>query len=179
MTILTQYLPETFAVTAEQLYAFTFPCADPSVVEVYEDISDTERTLIPITHYTLTFDGLFDLPLLTQGKIQFTVPHDPDATGVTIERNTLIAQTTSFPSSEQFRENNVEFVLDKAMMICQEIATRKCEVSVSLPMTQEITFDAYDRFTAGALNFQVDKTIQILQQIDSSALDCRAIPEDT
>ena len=59
MTILEQYAPETFSITAEQLYLFTFPCADRSVVEVYENVSDTERYLIPVTDYTLTFDGLF------------------------------------------------------------------------------------------------------------------------
>jgi hypothetical protein len=179
MTILEQYAPENFAITEEQLYLFTFPAADSSVVEVYENVSDTERYLMPVTDYTLTFNGFFDLPLLTQGQVQFTVPHGAGVTSVTIERNTLIAQTTAFPSVEQFRENNVEFTLDKAMMICQEVFQRKCDTVVNTAMTQELTFDPYDTFMASLVNFQVDKTFTILQEIDASALDCRAFPEDT
>jgi hypothetical protein len=183
MTILEQYAPETYDINAEQEYAFTFPAADPSVVEVYENIPNEEfRYLIPVTDYRLEFSGTFDLPVLTQGTVIFNVPHRTDVTSVTIERNTLIAQTVALPAGgrqNEFREDIIEFTLDKAMMICQELSQRKCDVVVNTAMTQEIIFGPYDTFSAALVNFQVNKTFVILQEIDSTALDCRAFPEDT
>jgi hypothetical protein len=183
MTILEQYEPESYNVNTAQVYEFTFPCADPSVVEVYENVDEVTRYLLPVTDYQLTFEGTFDLPLLTQGTVTFNVPHREDVTSVTFERNTLIAQTVVLPSLgsfNSFRGDIIEFTLDKAMMICQEITVRKCaEIPDDLPMTQEIIFGAYDTFSASLVNFQVDKTIQILQQIDASAIDCRDKPEQT
>jgi hypothetical protein len=180
MTILEQYEPETYAINDEQVYPFTFPCADPSVVEIYENIPDDEiRYLIPVPDYRLTFDGTFDLPLLTQGTITYNIPHREGVTSITVERNTLIAQTVALPSVSSFREDIIEFTLDKAMMICQELSQRKCDVGVNTAMTQEIVFGPYDTFSASLVNFQVNKTFVILQEIDSTALDCRAFPEDT
>ena len=184
MTILSQYAPETYALNDAQIYSFTFPAADPSVVEVYENIGGetTFRYLIPVSDYTLLFAGTFDLPLLTQGTVEFSVPHRTGVTSITIERNTLIAQTVSLPAGgrgQEFREDIIEFSLDKAMMICQELSNRKCDVVVNTAMTQELVFGPYDTFSAALVNFQVAKTFTILNEIDSTAQDCRATPEDT
>jgi hypothetical protein len=182
MTIRDQYAPETYAINDEQVYPFTFPAADPSVVELYENIPGAQdRYLIPVQDYRLTFAGTFDLPLLTQGTITYNVPHRPGVTSITVERNTLIAQTVSLPagSQTQFREDIIEFSLDKAMMICQELFIRKCDTVVNTAMTQELIFGPYDTFSASLVNFQIDKTLTILQEIDNSAEDCRATPEDT
>jgi hypothetical protein len=182
MTILEQYAPETYSINAAQVYTFTFPAADPSVVEVYENVDATTRYLLPVTAYRLEFIGTIDLPLLTQGRIIFTIPHMTDVVSITVERNTLINQTVSLPAGgrqQEFREDIIEFTLDKAMMICQELSQRKCDVGVNTLMTQEIMFGAYDKFSAALVNFQVDKTFTILQEIDNTALPCNAFPEDT
>jgi hypothetical protein len=183
VTILEQYAPETYATNAEQVYSFTFPAADPSVVEVYENVAGEDfRYLIPVADYQLTFAGTFDLPILTQGTVTFNVPHREGTTSINIERNTLIAQTVSLPAGgrqQEFRENIIEFTLDKAMMICQELSQRKCDVVVNTAMTQELIFGPYDTFSAALVNFQVNKTFVILQEIDASAEDCRATPEET
>lgn len=177
MTILTQYAPEEFTLTDEREYAFTFPAADDGAVEVYEIIDEGEGPLryrVPVQDYTLRWNTTSPrYPLKQNGVVQFSRLHATYATKVVIERNTFIDQTIDFPHRHSpFNGRMVEFAFDKAMMICQELAERKCQVDVTTPMTQEIVFASYDDFKASVVNFQVNKTFTILQEIDASAEDC-------
>jgi hypothetical protein len=74
----------------------------------------------------------------------------------------------------------IEYTLDKHMMICQEIAYRKCDADVGdLEMTQLIEFEPYTPLLAAELNFQIQKTFDILEAIANSAEDCRDRLDET
>lgn len=183
MTILTQYSPEEFLLDDSLSYSFTFPAADDAAVEVYEiiDVEGTEyRYRVPITDYSLIWNTSEPrYPLRQNGVITFSRAHSSGSVAVSIERNTLIDQTADFPFRDGgFNSRAVEFALDKAMMICQEIASRKCNVVTTTPMTQEIVFRNYGYFPEKHINFQMQKTFDILAEIDASGDDCSETPGD-
>lgn len=176
MTILDAYAPEEFDVNAEKEYQFTFPAVDNDSVEVYEIILEDGieyQYLVPIQDYTLRWDDTnLRYPLLDRGKVTFDREHSVGCVRVRIVRNTLIDQTIDMPVYGAFNSRMVEFGLDKATMIAQEIADRKCNATTVTPITQEIVFGAYDFFPAKNLNFAVEKLYDILAEIKASADDC-------
>lgn len=183
MTILTAYAPEAFATNDDREYSFTFPAADDAAVEVYEIITEDAvdyRYLVPRQDYSLSWNTASPrYPLKQNGKVTFSRRHSVNTSSLSIERNTLIDQTWDLPNKTgAFNGRMVEFAFDKATMICQEIADRKCNASTTTPITQLIEFASYDDFKAEVLNFAVDKLYDILFEIDASADDCSETPED-
>jgi hypothetical protein len=182
MTILDPYTPYASTDLTTDTHGFDFPVSSPDAVEVYEIVRLTDNTLyqylVPPGDYTLTFSSPQRTPSLSGGKVEFLRDYYTQTEEIRIKRNTLIDQTVDFPSFTAFNGRMVEYALDKATMICQEIADRKCNVVVATPMTQEIIFDGYRTFDAEALNFATDKLYQILLEIDQSADDCTDTPEN-
>lgn len=180
MTILTAYAPNELDLTSDRVYKFDFPAADDRSVEVYEIIDvdgDELRYLVPVQDYTLTWNSPNPrYPLKRNGKVTFNRRHSVDTLRVSIERNTLIAQLIDFPKYQPFKTRMVEFAFDKATMIFQEIAERKCNASTTTPITQEITFGSYEDIRANELNFAVQKLFDIAQEIKDSADDCVEVP---
>lgn len=176
--ILDIYQPERFDVNADMEYQFSFEHVGLQSIEVYELDADSNRTLVGPTDYTAAF-GVDRLPLYAGGTITFSRPHTPGTERVAIERNTRITQLVDFPTGRNFPAVMVEYTLDKATMICQELVARKCDAVATTPMTQTITFHPYGYFPAAAINSALDKLIAILNEIDGTAEDCRDRPGDT
>lgn len=178
MTILTEdaYVPYKSSDLTTDSHPFDFPFASPDAIEVYEIVRLSDgilyQYLLPLQDYTLTWDSPYRTPTLSEGRITWNRPYYSQTEQVRILRNTLIDQTVDMPNFQAFNGRMVEYALDKATMICEEIATRKCNTLVTTPMTQEIIFDGYRSFDAEALNFATDKLFQILLEIDQSADDC-------
>ena len=179
MTVTTIYAPEEYAVNDDREYSFTFPAADDKSIEVYEIIlvdAIEYAYLVPVQDYKLVWNTPEPrYPLKQNGVVTFSRNHSAGAVRVRFERNTLIDQTIDFPIGARtaFNGRMVEYAFDKAMIITQEIAQRKCNVVVSsYPLTQEILFSSYDYFPAAQINYAVEKQYTILQEIDASGDDC-------
>lgn len=176
MTILVDYLPNSFVTNDDRRYVFDFPAADDQSIEVYEilNINGTDfRYLVPVQDYTLTWNSPFPrYPLKINGVVEFTRRHSVNTTAIVIERNTLIDQTIDFKNVSDFKTRDIEFAFDKATMICQEIAERKCDVATVTPITQEVVFGSYEDIRASELNFAMQKIYDILFEIDQSGQDC-------
>jgi len=176
--ILSQYAPESFLPTAAKKYAFVFENVGPESIEVWEADVAGIRSLIPASGYNIRLQPDL-LPLYRGGVIEFTRAHLAGTVGITVERNTRITQLLDFTQAEDFPARMIEFALDKATIICQELVLRKCTAVTSTPLTQTITFQPYGYFPAAAITAALAKITLILKEIDESAGDCRATPEGT
>lgn len=171
--ILEAYAPEEYNVNVDQFYRFTFPCVGADAIEVYEVLSTGKRIRVPLQHFTIQFASAPRDPLKSQGSVQFTKAHTSNTELVRIERNTFMDQVVDFKRYYAFNTRMIEFALDKLTMIAQEIAERKCDVGVTVPITQEITFGSYWAIQAQQVNRALEKINRILFEIDQSGSDCR------
>lgn len=186
MTIRDQYAPVTTAIAnydSGQEFIFDFSFIDNSSIEVYEIIvvdGTSYRYLVPVTDYIIYPNGSPRYPVRRGGRVVFTRRLSAGAVDVVIERNTLIDQTIDFPTVRVFNPRMVEIAADKATLIAQELAERKCSADVgTLTLTQEVTVSQYDDLKGSVVQFMVDKLTSILLAIDQTADDCRATPELT
>jgi hypothetical protein len=171
--IIEAYAPEEYSVNGDRFYRFTFPSVGADAIEVYEVLSTGHRIRVPLQDYTLRFASAPRDPLKYRGSVQFLRAHTDDTELVRIERNTFMDQVVDFKRYTAFNTRMIEFALDKLTMIAQEIANRKCDVGVSVPITQEITFGSYWAIQAQQVNRALEKINRILFEIDQSGSDCR------
>lgn len=181
MTVLVDYVPESYAVTEDGAYTFTLEHVGPEAIEIYEVDSGGVRTLVPVSSYGISYRqrNLTDAPLKRGGQIQFTTPHSDSAVSISVERNTRIDQTLDFPTSAPFPETMVEFIFDKAIMICQEIGERKCNAETTVPILQPINFLRYGTLRAEEVDYMMQRIFDILYDFRNSADSCSAYPEYT
>ena len=112
-------------------------------------------------------------------EITFTRPHSEGTVKISLERNTLIDQTIDLPKhAKAYNGRIIGVAFDKATMIFQEIAQRKCNVNVTTPITQTVDWTAYDDFRAEVLKASVDKLYAIANEIKNTGDDCTFNPED-
>jgi len=178
MTIIVGYNPQDQALTPNRVYSADFPFSERSSIEVYELI-DGLRYLVPVNDYTLEVFGDTRYSIYDNARITFSRVHSLGTTAVRIERNTLIDQTVDFPKVSPFIGRMVEYTLDKATLICQEIAERKCLVNVTTPITQTKNFTGYFGFNAADINAAVAKLYAIMLEIDQTGEDCSERPDET
>jgi hypothetical protein len=188
MTVRDVYAPVSTDITSYeegQVYSFGFTFLENSSIEVYEIIpvdGTNFRYLVPVTDYTIRpINQTSRYPVKNGGEVTFTRRHSAGATSVVIERNTLIDQTIDFPSApEVFNIRQIEIAADKATLIAQELAVRKCLADTGdLDLQQKVVIRQYGDLKGSVINFMLDKLTAILLAIDQSAEDCRATPEDT
>jgi hypothetical protein len=183
----TFYVPVVVAYTGQEEIAFLLENSGASSIEVWIITDGGIRYLMPVQNYGLSLPS--NRPLFNGGTIIFTAEVPVQTASISIERNTPIVQVTDYQlaggfsnqshSSASFPSPSIEFALDKATMIAQEIAYRKCNAVVTIDMDQLISFTRYTQFTAAMLNGALDKLTAILLEIDTSADDCRDCPEET
>lgn len=171
--ILEAYAPEEYSTNSDRFYRFTFPSVGKEAIEVYEVLSTGHRVRVRQQEYTIEFASSPRDPLKYRGSVQFLRNHTADTELVRIERNTFMDQVVDFKQWSRFNTRMIEFSLDKLTMIAQEIAQRKCDVGVSVPITQEITFGSYWAIQAQQVNRALEKINRILFEIDQSGSDCR------
>lgn len=167
------YTPEEYSVNADQFYRFTFPCVGAEAVEVYEVLSTGRRMRARLQDYTIRFASAPRDPLKYRGFVEFHRPHTAGTELVRVERNTFMDQVVDFKQYTPFNTRMIEFTLDKLTMIAQELAERKCDATVTVPITQEIAFGSYWAIQAQQVNRALEKINRILFEIDQSGSDCR------
>jgi hypothetical protein len=158
-------------------YQFNYNYIEDSSIEVYELIKEgdtTYRYLVPVTeYYVKPKTNRPRYPVKDGAEIKFTRNHSVGTVGVRIERNTLIDQTADFPKHHTpYNGRMVGVAFDKATMIFQEIAKRKCDVVTTTPLTQEVDWTAYDDFKKSVLKASVDKLFAIALEIDTTGENC-------
>lgn len=179
MTVESSYEPELFqknaAYNGYPLYWFTMESIGLEAIEVYEvdALADT-KTLIPITDYYINFPST--PPIYDGGIVVFTRQHPENVTHVRLERNTRITQLVDFPQVGIFHPDSFEFALDKATMICQEIAARKCDDPEGTPgvtyISQTVDFYSGGLFTADVIEATMQKLVDIIIEIEASKEEC-------
>ena len=179
MTVLNEsYAPTLIPYTeGVDVYSFEYEIIGPDAFELWYVDTNDDRTLASPDRYYVTFTG--SAPLWNGGTVTLTKPPLDGTTTLSLERNTPLTQLLDFGEWSAFPLRMVEFTLDKHTMICQELASRKCTVTVSGGMTQLISFDPYTPFYADEVTYALDKIIDILNEISSTSTDCSTTPEDT
>ena len=172
--ILEDYAPEEYATNAERFYRFTFPSVGQEAIFVFEVLSTGKRVPVRQQDMVISFASSPRDPLKYQGSVRLLRPHTEGTELVRIERNTFMDQVVDFKTFTPFNTRMIEFTFDKLTMIAQEINDRKCNTSVSVAITQEVTFGSYWSITAGQINRCLEKITRILFEIDQSGTDCRA-----
>jgi len=172
----TSYTPVVVAYTGQTEIDFLLENSGPESIEVWV-IANSIRYLMPVQNYAIQMLG--PRPLFNGGTVLFTTAVPDEAESISIERNTRITQLNDYQTVASFPSPSIEFALDKATMIAQAIAYRKCNVVTTIDMDQVISFVRYTQFTAGMFNAALDKITAILLEIDTSADDCRNCPEQT
>ena len=168
---------------ANRVYRFGYNYIEDSSIEVYELITEdavTYKYLVPVTDYDLKpLTNRPRYPVKDGVQVRFSRLHSVGTVGVRIERNTLIDQVADFPRhANSYNGRMVGLAMDKATMIFQEIAKRKCQVVTTTAVTQEVDWTAYDDFKQTVLKFSVDKLFAIALEIDTTGEDCEARIED-
>lgn len=161
-------------------YRVEMEIVGPEALELWYLDADENRTLAPTDHYTARLSGVA-IPIYNALFFTLNPVKIPEGTvQISVERNTPITQLLDFKEFGVFPMRDIEYTLDKHMMICQEIAYRKCDADVGgLEMTQLISFDPYTPLYANEVQFSVQKLIDILLAIATSAESCRDRPEET
>ena len=182
MTVTTAfYQPVTMAYDPlVDTYRAQIEMIGPEAFELWYVDANEARTLAPPDHYTVRFSGqaipIYDALFVTVNPLK--VP--AGTVTLSIERNTPITQLLDFEQTYNFPMRDIEYTLDKHMMICQELNYRKCDADTTgLEMTQLISFDPYTPLYANEVTFSVQKLIDILFAIASTAEVCTDRPEDT
>ena len=175
----TSYEPIVYYVDPAGEYTFTFPIAEADSLEVWEIAPDGSRSQVPANDYSVDFGPVNERYSIRYGGTVIYEKPSNSAVLISIERNTLIAQLVDMPSRSSFNIRMVEFACDKATLIFQELAHRKCDAAATTEMNQLVVITAYDEFRAQTLNEMLNKLFTIAQEIDGSAENCRNRPEDT
>lgn len=181
MTITIDYVPEVYPVNTVYYgvpaYWFLMESIGLEAIEVYEvdEAADT-KTLVDIADYYINFGGV--APLYDGGILVMNRQHPANITHVRLERNTRITQLVDFYRVGIFHPQTLEFVLDKATMICQEISARKCKDTIegvpeTIAISQLIDFYPGGPFEAATLEYAVQKLIDIIIEIEAASEDCR------
>lgn len=173
------YAPAVAVVNSARAYSFTYPFAADSDIQVFEIYNTGARFRVPPqNYYIVTFTDPRQ-PTKEGGTVVITREHPSTVEEVSVERNTLISQTSDWSQDAQFNTRMLEYVLDKSTMILQELAARKCDAQTTTAITQLLVFGSYFAFPAGQLNSALDKLYAIALEIDQSAEDCRGRPDET
>ena len=159
-------------------YGIPWESAGKDDIEIYEiardaNAAERRRERVRPQDYEIRYNKQFRSPINESGNVTITRPHPDWVTHVSIERNTLIDQTVDLKRWSAFNGRMLEYALDKHTMIAQELVQRKCTAVTSIPITQEITFSAYDDLKASVVNFAVNKLLTILWEIKQTAVDCK------
>lgn len=168
----------------DRKFRFGFPYIEESSIEVYEiiDVDGTEyRYLVPVTDYYIEpIHKRPKYPVVDAGRVVLTRNYSVGMTKIRIERNTYMDQTVVIPlHAHRFNGRIIGAMLDKATMICQEINDRKCDVTVTTPITQLMEIHAYDDYRAPMIDQAIAKLYTIMQEIRDTGEDCKGREDDT
>jgi len=178
MSIADQYVPVKISWTgAYAVMSFPYESIGPSAIEVWFETQTATagvytRQLVPVQYYTLLLTG--QAPIYSGAILAFNPGYVVPATvtRLSLERNTPITQTCDFANFSPFQMDLIEFSGDKLTMIIQEIAYRKCNVAVTQPIEQLLTFNPQDVLYGSMVKSLLDKITAYCLQMKTSGQDC-------
>jgi hypothetical protein len=184
MTVLVQYAPEKFTNDGTLELTFTFESIGAIAIEVYVETATADpeifdRVLLLPQSYTLELFGGQETK--KGGKVTLQPGVVPaSATRISIERNTPITQLLDVDFSLPFSVNMIEFAWDKLTMIIQELADKKCSVTIAGgTIDQTIGLRRQSVLYENTLDFAIDKLTDYCLQMDTTGQDCGDKPQDT
>jgi hypothetical protein len=180
MTILVQYAPEKYTDGID--LPFTFENLGTANVEVWAEVIISQDPPVYVRKQLRPQE--FTLILVAQGPtykggIVRLTGQIPAGFQISIERNTLMSQTSILPATGTFDMDTLEFMVDKLTMIIQEIAQRKCLSDViNAGITQEIEFNPYRVLYKTSVDHVLDTVTAYCLAMDQSIYggDCSDNP---
>lgn len=180
MTISLQYQPVKVPWTGERVLDFDFECLGADAFEVWleteTEVVDTySRVRISPQYYNVVFNG--GKPTYVAGTVTLTGPIPDTVDRISIERNTLITQTCDLKNFAPFQMPTLEYMLDKLVMILQEIMANKCGVQFSIKPLQPYRFEPYTLLSSTVVNTALESAAYYMALIIDLGLDCLETPE--
>lgn len=183
MTVSLQYIPEKTTWTGVREIDFTFECSGPGAFEVWLE-TETEpesgiydRVQVSPQYYTVTFNGA--KPTFVAGTVLLTGVIPDTVSQISLERNTLITQTCDLKNFAPFQMPTLEYMLDKLVMIIQEMMARKCGLSEEVKPLQPYRFEPYAVLPASLVNHSLEIIAFYCAVIIQLGGDCTDNPENT
>jgi hypothetical protein len=181
MTISTDYAATKYTNSGQTEFPFEWESIGLAAIEVWAELeTDTpgvyDRVLAKPDQYTVRFNG-GGLTYIG-GTVVLNQASSPFVARISIERNTLITQTVDLKNFGPFKMPVLEFMLDKMIMILQELAYRKCGILFADPITQPYRFDEYTVLSATVVDAALLNVTTLITAVLDGGTDCRTNPED-
>jgi hypothetical protein len=180
MTISTEYTATKHAYFGQTAFAFAWECLGLQALEVWaETETDTpgtyDRVLLAPQFYYVNFGG--GTPTFLGGTVTLTGTIANTVDRISIERNTPITQLADLKNFGPFKMPTLEMMLDKMIMILQELLFKKCGIPSTTPALQPYVFDEYTVLSASVVDAAIQAVADYILQIDADATDCKTNPE--
>lgn len=180
MTISTEYSATKYDNTGQTEFPFAWESIGLAAIEVWAEFeTDTpgvyDRVLARPDLYTVRFGGVG--VTYSGGTVVLNQPSSPFVARISIERNTLITQTVDLKNFGPFKMPVLEFMLDKLVMIIQELAYRKCGFLYPDPIVQPYRFDEYTVLSDTVVDAALLNVTTLINAILTGGTDCRTNPE--
>lgn len=180
MTISTEYSATKQAYFGQTEFTFPWECLGLAALEVWaETETDTpgtyDRVLLAPQDYYVTFGG--GTPTFVGGTVTLTGTIASTVDRISIERNTPITQLADLKNFGPFKMPTLEMMLDKMIMILQELLFKKCDISFTSPALQPFVFNEYTVLSATVVDTAIEAVAYYILLIDADASDCKTNPE--
>jgi hypothetical protein len=180
MTITVEYSAVKTAFTGQTAFTFPWECLGLQALEVWaETETDTpgtyDRVQLAPQEYYVVFGG--GAPTFLAGTVTLTGAIASTVDRISIERNTPITQLADLKNFGPFKMPTLEFMLDKMVMIIQELAYRKCGFLYPDPIAQPYRFDEYTVLSATVVDAALLNVTTLINAILTGGTDCRTNPE--
>ena len=179
MTISVLYTAKIYVYTGQTTFYFPWECIGLEALEVWLETGTAERgvydrELLAPQDYYVTFGG--GSPTSIGGTVTVTrsVPGTVDR--VSIERNTPISQLTDLKKFSSFKMPTLEKMLDRLIMIVQELLDKKCGVLFTTVPLQPYRFDEYTVLSATVVDAALEAVKDAIDVLQATGTDCTANP---
>jgi hypothetical protein len=180
MTITVEYSAVKTAFTGQTAFTFPWECLGLQALEVWaETETDTpgtyDRVQLAPQEYYVVFGG--GAPTFLAGTVTLTGAIASTVDRISIERNTPITQLADLKNFGPFKMPTLEFMLDKMVMIIQEMLDKKCGVTFTEIPLQPFRFDEYTVLSATVVDAAIEAVADYITVLLTTGTDCRTIPE--
>lgn len=179
MTISTEYAAVLYDYLGEEDYSFPWECLGLQALEVWAGSPSTTpgivtRTLLAPQDYYVTLGG--GVPTALGGVVTLTTAPPVGTQSISIERNTPISQVVDLKNAASFRMPSLEIMLDKMIMILQELGYKKCGISFVTQPLQPFVFNEYTVLSATVVDAAIQRVIDYIVLVESGAQSCKTNP---
>lgn len=181
MTISQNYEAERYTWDGERTLEFTFENSGLDSFEVWFEtlVGDGvyTREQVQPQYYDATFYG--NKPTYVGGSVTLTGRIADTVTRISLERNTLITQECDLKNFGAFHMPTLEFMLDKLIMIVQEMVANKCGMDAGDQPMQPYRFSEYTVLFAPVVDAALGIIAFYLLLLRANGADCTDSPDET